>query len=276
MKIFLTGGTGFVGSHFLQQALAQGHEVIALRRPGSQPRIELNQHPLWLDGALDDDHHASLDGVDVLVHLASHTPNPPYDTLDRCLYWNVFASLQLARQAVEQGVMDFIVAGSCFEYGRLAERESDLDVDSPLEPTLSYPISKAAASVAFLGLAREQNLRLKLLRIFHVYGEGEPDNRFWPSLRKAALAGHDFPMSGGEQVRDFIPVEDVARQFVGALNFTDCVPGQPIVRHVATGQPKSLLTFAQHWWSHWRGRGELKVGEIPYRHNEVMRITSRQ
>ena len=276
MKIFLTGGTGFVGSHFMQQALAQGHEVIALRRPGSLPRFELKQHPLWLDGALDGDHNASLAGVDVLVHLASHTPNPPYDTLDRCLYWNVFASLQLARQAVEQGVREFIVAGSCFEYGRSAERVGDLDVDSPLEPVLSYPISKAAASVAFLGLAREWNLRLKLLRIFHVYGEGEPADRLWPSLRKAALAGHDFPMSGGEQVRDFIPVEEVARQFVEALDFTGCVPGRPIVGHVATGQPKSLLTFAQHWWRHWGGAGKLLVGAMPYRHNEVMRITSRQ
>lgn len=276
MKIFLTGGTGFVGSHFLQQALAQGHEVIALRRPGSQPRIVLSHQPAWLDGALDGDHCASLAGVDVLVHLASHTPNPPYDTLDRCLYWNVFAPLQLTRQAVEQGVKQFIVAGSCFEYGRSADRLGDLDVDSPLEPALSYPTSKAAASVAFMGLARELNLQLKLLRIFQVYGEGEPTSRLWPSLMKAALAGQDFPMSAGEQVRDFIPVEEVARQFVGALDFSDSLPGRPIVSHVATGQPQSLLSFAEHWWQQWGGNGKLIVGAVPYRHNEVMRIASRQ
>ena len=276
MKIFLTGGTGFVGSHFLQQAMALGHEVIAMRRPGSSPRIELSQQPVWLDGTLDDDHGANLAGVEVLVHLASHTPNPPYDTLDKCLYWNVFASLQLARQAVEQGVKKFIVAGSCFEYGRSADRIGDLDVDSPLEPTLSYPTSKAAASVAFMGLARELSLHMKVLRIFQVYGEGEPANRLWPSLRKAALAGQDFPMSGGEQVRDFIPVEEVARQFVNALDFSDSMPGQPTVGHVATGQPQSLLTFAEHWWRHWGAAGQLIVGAVPYRYNEVMRITSRQ
>ncbi len=276
MKIFLTGGTGFVGSHFLQQVLAQGHEVIALRRPGSQPRIELSQQPVWLDGALDGDHCASLAGVDVLVHLASHTPNPPYDTLDRCLYWNVFAPLQLARQAVEQGVKQFIVAGSCFEYGRSADRLGDLDVDSPLEPALSYPTSKAAASVAFMGLARELNLHMKVLRIFQVYGEGEPANRLWPSLRKAALTGQDFPMSGGEQVRDFISVEEVARKFVLALDFSGSVLGQPFMGHVATGRPQSLLAFAQHWWRHWGGTGKLIVGAMPYRHNEVMRITSRK
>jgi nucleoside-diphosphate-sugar epimerase len=190
------------------------------------------------------------------------------------LYWNVFASLQLARQAVEQGVKQFIVAGSCFEYGGSADRVGDLAIDSPLEPALSYPTSKAAASVAFLGLARELNLQLKLLRIFQVYGEGEPASRLWPSLKKAALAGQDFAMSGGEQVRDFIPVEEVARQFVEALDFSDIVSGQPNLNHVATGRPQTLHEFAKHWWLHWGGSGKLIPGALPYRYNEVMRISS--
>jgi nucleoside-diphosphate-sugar epimerase len=276
MKLFVTGGTGFVGSHFLKQAMAQGHEVLALRRPSSQPRIALAQQPTWVEGALDGDHSVSLSGVDVLVHLASHTPNPPYDTLDKCLYWNVFASLQLARQAVEQGVKHFVVAGSCFEYGRTAEHMSELDVDAPLEPTLSYPTSKAAASIAFLGLAREFNLHLKLLRIFQVYGEGEQASRLWPSLRAAAQAGQDFRMSGGEQVRDFIAVEEVARQFVQALDFSDSSPGRPTVVHVAKGQAQTLLSFVQHWWQHWGAKGQVFVGTVPYRRNETMRLVSRK
>jgi nucleoside-diphosphate-sugar epimerase len=276
MKIFLTGATGFIGSHFLNHALGQGHEVIALRRTNSQPRIPLNREPFWVDGNLDGDHRSSLDGVNVFVHLASHTPNPPYDTLDRCLYWNVFASLQLAKYAVEMGVKHFIVAGTCFEYGRTADKEENLDVNSPLEPTLSYPTSKAAASVAFLGLARELNLHMKLLRIFQVYGEGEDATRLWPSLRDAAISGKDFPMSYGEQVRDFISVTDVAQQLIQALDFNDSLPGQPHVAHLANGEPETLLSFAQRWWSHWGGKGSLLVGEMPYRKNETMRIASRK
>lgn len=275
MKIFLTGGTGFVGSHFLEQALSNGHEVLALRRPNSQPRIKLNQQPTWLDGALDGDHRSALAGVDVLVHLASHTPNPPYDSLDICLYWNVFSSIQLARQAVEQGVKRFVIAGSCFEYGRAAERVEYVDTDTPLEPTLSYPTSKAAASIAFLGLARELNLQLKLLRIFQVFGEGEQASRLWPSLRTAALAGKDFPMSAGEQLRDFVAVEEVARQFMVALDFEDVKDGHPVVGHVATGQAQTLLAFAQYWWRQWRATGRLIPGAVPYRYNETMRLVPR-
>ena len=122
MKIFLTGGTGFIGSHFIEQALNTGHEVIALRRSGSSARIPLSRQPVWIDGKLDEDHGAILRGCEVFVHFAAHTPNVPYDTLERCLYWNVTASVGLAEQALKQGVRKFLIAGSCFEYGRVAER----------------------------------------------------------------------------------------------------------------------------------------------------------
>jgi len=274
MKIFLTGGTGFVGSHFLMQALDVGHQIVALRRPDSKPRISLKREPIWVDGALDGDYEEYLKGVEVFVHLASHTPNPPYDSLEQCTYWNVYAALNLASQAITAGVKKFVIAGSCFEYGKSSERLDYLDVDSPIEPTLSYPTSKAAASTAFLGLAREKNLQLKLLRIFQVFGEGEPVNRLWPSLRAAALSGLDFPMSKGEQLRDFIPVEDVAKTFLQALDFENTTPGMPLIEHVATGNPQTVLEFSRHWWNHWQAKGKLEVGVVPYRHNEMMRIVS--
>lgn len=274
MKIFLTGGTGFVGSHFLSQALEYGHEVMALRRPGSVSRIPLKDEPLWIDGPLDGDYEEFLEGVDVFVHLASHTPNPPYDTLEQCSYWNVYAALKLTSQAIKRGVKKYVIAGSCFEYGKSSERFDYLGIDAPLEPTLSYPTSKAAASIAFLGLARENDLQLKLLRVFQVFGEGEPESRLWPSLRRAALSGSDFPMSEGGQLRDFIPVEEVAKTFLRALDFQNAKPGMPIIEHVASGHPQTVLAFCQYWWDHWHAKGQLIVGAMPYRHNEMMRVVS--
>jgi UDP-glucose 4-epimerase len=52
------------------------------------------------------------------------------------------------------------------------------------------------------------------------------------------------------------------------------VPGQPQVGHVATGQPQTLLSFAQHWWQHWGATGQLLVGAVPYRQGEIMRIAT--
>jgi nucleoside-diphosphate-sugar epimerase len=143
-----------------------------------------------------------------------------------------------------------------------------------MRPSLTYPISKAAATTACLGLARNLGLRLQVLRIFQVFGEGEPSARFWPSLRLAALEGRDFPMSSGIQVRDFIPVKEVSRQFIKALSFEEVEPGKPHLRNIGSGKGQSLYDFARHWWTTWGAVGQLQPGKIEFRPGELLRLVA--
>jgi UDP-glucose 4-epimerase len=272
MKIALTGGTGFIGSHFLYQALAAGHSVRALRRsPISKSRIPLPVPPDWVDRQLDEVSEEELQGCDVLVHLAAHTGNVPYDSLANCLRWNLTAVLALFEQARLAGIKRFIVAGSCFEYGSSGERFDAIPTDAPLEPTNSYAASKAAASIALLQWAKEYKLSFEILRVFHVYGEGELETRFWPSLRRAAFAGEDFPMTEGEQIRDFMNVEDVALTFLNRVIMHDFSTSMVQVFNLSTGAPISIRSFAHRCWRQWDAKGQLLLGKIPYRQNEVMR-----
>ena len=271
MKLFVTGGTGFVGSHFINASIQAGHEIVALRRPQSVSRIPLNKEPLWIEGNLDNEFKKELKGCDALVHLAAHSPNPPYDALDQCLYWNLTASLNLLHQAYDVGIRNILIAGTCFEYGRAGERYNYIPTDAPLEPTMAYPTSKAAASVAFFGWGIDKLVNMQILRIFQVFGEGEPQSRLWPSLREAALLGSDYPMTEGGQVRDFISVEEVATAFVQALDFDGVESGRPLIKHIGTGKPQTVLEFSEYWWRHWGAKGRLLPGVIPYRENEVMR-----
>ena len=273
MKIFVTGGTGFIGSHFLNQAMKKGHKVIALRREKSIPRVELLKQPEWLYGKLDDNFDSKVfEGVDVFVHLAAHSPNTPYDNLENCLYWNLTAPLKLFNQALQAGVKKYLIAGSCFEYGRSGERYEFIPPDAPLEPTMTYPVSKAAASVAFSGWCSMEQVQMKILRIFQVYGEGEAENRLWPSLKKAAEEGKDFPMTKGEQIRDFIHVKDVANDFIKGLSFEMVKPGISFIDNIGTGNPSSIMEFADHWWRKFNASGRLLKGAEPYRKDEVMRF----
>lgn len=272
MRVFVTGGTGFIGAHFINQAHQAGDTVVALRRGLGATSVPLEKQPIWVDGCLDGELLQALQSCDAVVHFAAHTPNPPYDSLNTCLYWNLTAPIRLFDQAVEAGVKRFIVAGSCFEYGRSGERYEFIPHDAPLLPTASYPTSKAAASVAFCGFAAERNVELALYRIFQVFGEGELQSRLWPSLRAAALRGDNYPMTWGEQVRDFIPVEEVAAFFLWGLHQDDIQPGIARIRNVGTGVPQTVRRFAEYWWSVWRAKGELQFGAVPYRKNEVMRF----
>jgi len=271
MKIFVTGGTGFIGNHFVNQALAAGHEVIALRRPGSQPAIPLTSEPIWVEGAMTDDWRNRLADCGALVHLAAAGVNTQQADWRELFAVNLDQSLALWLQAVAAGVKRLVICGSCFEYGRSGERYEQIPPDAPLAPTGPYHASKAAATLAATALGIERQIELVVLRPFHVFGTGEAEGRFWPSLRKAALAGCDFPMTEGEQVRDFIPVEQVAESFLTALTRSDLRPGEPQIANVGTGQPQTLRAFAEYWWRAWNATGQLLPGRVPYRPNEVMR-----
>ena len=88
MKIFVTGATGFIGSHFLSLAMAMGHEITALRRTVSRTSgIQLPVQPLWVDSDLNQVDSSYFHDIDCIVHFAAHTGNVPYDTLPKCLYW---------------------------------------------------------------------------------------------------------------------------------------------------------------------------------------------
>lgn len=272
MKIFVTGGTGFIGSHFVNKATAGGHDVIAQRRPGSEPRIALINQPFWVDRAMDEDFAEYLQGCDVFVHFAAHTPNPPYAPLPEALYWNVYASSRIMQQAAENGVKKFLIAGTCFEYGTAANNQEYIHPGTAMRPNNAYAISKATATTACIGLARTLNLKMEILRIFQVFGEGEASSRFWPALREAALTGSDFPMSSGTQVRDFINVVAVADAFYDSLELSEVKAGKPQVRNIGTGNAQTLLEFACEWWDFWNASGKLLPGKVPARKGEINRL----
>lgn len=271
MRIFLTGGTGFIGSHLLQLSLAEGHEVFAVRRPGALCRIALLQEPQWLEGTLSDDWSEALARCDAFIHLAAYGVAGGAHDWEGCFRTNVIESLQLWRQAVAAGINRFMIVGSCFEYGRSGERYDAIPVNAPLEPTTAYGASKAAASMASLALAVEHRLSLVVARPFHVYGPGEAAGRFWPSLVAAAAAGDDLPMTTGAQVRDFQPVDQAASQLLAWLQHPLLQPGLPRVVNLGTGHPLSLLAFAQNEWMRLQAKGTLQAGALAHSTNEVWR-----
>lgn len=271
MKLFVTGGTGFVGSHFIRLAVAQGHSVTATKRLGSRPRISLGPETCWIPKNLSELQASDFIGMDALVHFAAVGVSPQYATWHELFNINVNQSLDIFIAAFNAGVPHLQICGSCFEYGKSGESFDFIPALAPLLPVNGYGASKAAASMAAIALATSYNKRVTILRPFTVFGDGQHESNFWPSLRAAALAGRDFCMTLGEQVRDFIPVEDVARTFLRFLDKEHHAPGSSEIHNVGSGRPQTLREFAEFWWEKWGATGKLKFGEIPYREGEVMR-----
>lgn len=271
MRLFLTGGTGFLGAHTLRAASAAGHTVVALRRHGSTPPIAVPSDIQWVEGSLDDFDDECLAACDAFIHLAAAGVNPQSATWENCFKINLADSLACWRQAVQAGIKSMIICGSCSEYGSAAETYDAIPENAPTCPTDPYGASKAAASAAAMALAAQENLQLLVVRAFHMYGEGEAPNRFWPQLVNAAKTGRDLPMSPGMQMRDFCPASLAAKQLIWALENAMPSAGTPEVLHLGSGHAQTLLAFAQETWVKFDARGKLLPGALSYRKGESMR-----
>ena len=214
---------------------------------------------------------SDLEGCDAVIHLAAHTANPPYAKLSTCIEENAIATLHLLKVAKKAGVRKFVLAGSCFEYGISGNQYDRIPTNARLKPTNTYAISKALSSTGALQWSKRNQLNIEILRLFHVFGPGEKKTRFWPSLMKAAKSGEDFRMSKGEQVRDFLYIDEVADLFIQRTKVNSIDHDTGLVKNVVSSRPMTLASFAELWWKKWNAKGSLIMNEIPYRKEEVMR-----
>jgi len=277
VKFAVTGGTGFVGSHFLNELLGHGHDVLALKKPTAVPRIALHSEPAWIEGGFEAFDERSLAGVDCLVHLAAHGVDPTQANWDETFRVNVTESLLLWSRAVRAGVSNLVLLGSSFEFGSVGEQCEFIPDDAPLRPTAPYAASKAAATMAAAAFATAHKIKVYVLRPFQIYGPGESKNRLFPQILEAAREGRDLKLTPGDQVRDFMEVRDVAQLIHGYAHLlirqSECPHFRTI--NLGTGQPTTLRAFTERVWRENHGTGHLEFGALPYRAGEVMRYVPR-
>ena len=206
MPILITGASGFLGSRLLARLAADGQDCYALSR---------HPHPLpprahFLPADLRDPHHI-LDTISslrprVIYHCAmtSGHPNSPAQHLES-LQTSVLGTAVLAEAAAASGVQRFVFTGSFLVYRpqRRALVESD-----PVEPHSLRGAAKAGAALWLRQFALSQSFPAVELRIFSIYGPGEPTHRFIPSLLRAARHATTLPLLPGPS-HDFVHVDDV-------------------------------------------------------------------
>jgi nucleoside-diphosphate-sugar epimerase len=288
MRIAITGATGFLGRRVTALALDAGHEVRALVRQESKVPAAWREHVRLVRGGLADlDGESSrlLEQADVLIHLAAAGVVRRSRCWSECHDVNVVAAVRWIRRATELRVGRVVAGGTCFEYqghGSLPEQPWSGSDSAPLcgeDAALQwhdpYGASKTAGGVLMCGVAREVGLPLWYLRFSALFGDDDEPERLIPSALRAALGRKPFEMSGGEQVREILHVEDAARAVLACASVDpqDCVT----VVNVGTGIGLTLRAVVGRLFDLVEAPQDLiRTGALPYRphepHHLVMRI----
>jgi nucleoside-diphosphate-sugar epimerase len=221
LPILITGATGFLGSRLLARLASAGAHCFAVART-ARP-VSAGVTFVQADLRQPEEAAAAVRSIRPrwIFHCAM-TPGHPNTSQERlaALQTSVLGTAALAEAAAECGVQRFVFTGSFLVYRR---HHGALAETSPIEPHTFRGAAKAGAALWLQQFARAAGLPAVELRIFSIYGPGEPSRRFIPSLLRAAREGTALPLLPGPS-HDFVHVDDVVDAALLAAN-TPVAPG---------------------------------------------------
>ncbi len=258
MKVAVTGATGFIGRHVLNELARHDVETIAISRhatPGAAG-VQLDIR------AASDDAFERIGRPDMLIHLA-WGGLPHYRSLHH-FEQELPAQYRFLSNLIAAGLSNLVVVGTCFEYGM---QSGPLSEDLPARPDNPYGFAKDSLRRQLEYLRAAHPFNLTWARLFYLHGEGQAASSLLPLLRQAVARGDSvFNMSGGEQLRDYLPVTEVARCLV-ALALKQADPG---VVNLCSGRPISVRRLVEGWIAENNWSIELNLGHYPYPDYEPM------
>jgi nucleoside-diphosphate-sugar epimerase len=260
VRVMVTGATGFVGRHVVDALLAKGHSVTAVARDRAKAQsLPGFERVDFIACDLHDDYRPVLlnDPPDALMHLA--WPGLPNYSGFFHIGRNLPSDLAFLEAAVDAGVAQIMVAGTCLEYGM---QYGPLTEQAETAPTTAYGFAKDALRKSLQLLQMEKPFTLQWMRLFYMHGEGQNPNSLLAQLDRAIDEGATFfNMSVGDQLRDYLSIQKVAANFALALENPSSCNG---VINCCSGKPISVLDLVSQRCQARSSDIELRRGYYPY------------
>jgi UDP-glucose 4-epimerase len=245
MKVLVTGGAGFIGSHIAEKLIARGDQVVVLDNLSNGRREHVPKGATFIEGDVRSESDiqrafATEDGaaVDAICHLAGQASTfRSFDSPSWDMEVNGIGTAKMIEAALHAGTPTFLFASSMTAYGR--PPGLPVTEDMPCDPISYYGVTKLAAERAVVVTGRDapSPIRTVAFRMFNVYGERQSLTNPYQGVLGIFLGNvlREEPIEihgDGEQSRDFVYVGDVADAWLLAL---DTPPEQPLVVNIGTG-----------------------------------------
>jgi len=280
MKVLITGGAGFIGSHLAHHFQGRAHvRVLDNLRTGNREKLA-GLDVEFIEGSILDTAlvEKAIQGVDYVFHMAALISVPEsMSKIQECEEINIKGLICTLEAANRAGVRKLVLASSAAVYG---ENPINPKVETMLpDPRSPYAITKLAGEYYCDLFHRTTNLRTAALRFFNVFG---PRQDPWSAYAAAvpifihkALANEPITIYGdGEQTRDFISVRDI----VAALEFIGTVSNSTGAFNVGYGRSTSIRSIAEEIISLCGSRSEIiyaaeRSGDIRHSEAGIEKIT---
>lgn len=260
MKIAVTGASGFLGRHAMEEFARLGITPTTLHRSGGKTDVK---------GAACFDIHESpgdayqlLGEPETLLHLAwGGLPN--YNSRHH-FERELPGQYDFLKRLISGGLKNLVITGTCFEYGF---QSGPLKEDSEVKPANSYAFAKDCLHKQLRLLQRDLPFNLIWLRVFYPWGDGQGTSSLFSQLKGAVSSElSEFNMSGGEQLRDYMPVSEMAK-ILARLCLLD---GRDDTVNLCSGFPVSVRRLVEGWLESYGWKIKLNLGFYPYPTHEPM------
>lgn len=271
-NILVTGGAGFIGFNMLKHLLKKKVNIYTLIRGENIKNIDkinalsknINIITCSIDELLKNN---NLPNFDRIFHFATVGIDPNFNDISQICDVNIKMTCSLIDLAKKCNTKLIVNVGSCFEYGD--NQGNELCEDDTCCPRSLYAISKNAATNLASVYAKSKNVSLVTVRPFGVFGSGESSSRLTPLVIEHGLKKEKLELTAGEQIRDFVNVNDVVRSMY-KLSLSDNLDNYGIY-NICSDNPVTVKDFIFEIINTLGFDPNLyQFGKIPYRKNEAM------
>ncbi len=274
MKILITGGAGFIGSHLVDRLMEQNHRIVVLDNlfRGKKEFIEKwFAHPnfTFLQEDIRDEKQVkkACSGCEIVYHLAAQSNVlGAVSDIRYSFETNVVGTFNVLQAAKETGARRLIFTSSREAYGEA--QYLPVDEAHPLNSKNAYGASKLAGEAYCRIFQNSGRLEVAVLRLANVYGLRD-FNRVIPIFIKNALKGKELTIYGGKQLIDFIEIPVVTEILIRAADNPDILTG-PV--NVGSGTGVTLYELADRINKLFGSRSQVSVK--PARSSEVVKYTA--
>ena len=257
MKILVTGGAGYIGSHVVLSLCDNGEDVVVLDDLSSGTQNAIDDRAKFILGSTlnKKDTDTALDGVDVVIHLAAFKAAGE-SMLYPAKYSqnNIVGTINLINSMIDQDVNNFIFSSTAAVYGY--PEYLPLDENHPLNPINYYGFTKLEIERILDWYNNLTGLKYAALRYFNAAGydkegrinhlEKNPQNLIPIVMevasgfrKKLEVFGNDYDTKDGTGMRDYIHVTDLAKAHIKAIDYL--IDHDSLTINLATGDSHSVL-----------------------------------